>query len=223
MNAEVVLSDGSVMNANAESNSDLWKALKGGSGNSSIVTRFDLTTFPGREIWGGMRASAKTEAKPIIEALVELTDNNHKNPEAAFIINFTYMPKMVPDVVIAHVIVDTEGAENAPVFDSIRNIPELFSDIKKRPVSGIGAEYVLPAGLRFVLTLSPGLDHRILTGLDRNVWFSLTFKNDARVVEKAAELNEKFIAELLKRIALEDLVTQCLFQPLPKVVSDIGK
>ncbi|KAI8229620.1 Bifunctional solanapyrone synthase [Colletotrichum sp. SAR 10_86] len=45
-NFEVVLAGGKVVNANATENSDLWWALKGGSNNFGIVTRFDMNTFP---------------------------------------------------------------------------------------------------------------------------------------------------------------------------------
>lgn len=40
-NFEVVLGNGSIVNANADENADLWKALKGGSGNFGFVTRLD--------------------------------------------------------------------------------------------------------------------------------------------------------------------------------------
>lgn len=41
VNWEIVLANGSVVNANANENSDLWKAQKGGSGNLGFVTRID--------------------------------------------------------------------------------------------------------------------------------------------------------------------------------------
>ncbi|KAK7738314.1 hypothetical protein SLS53_006122 [Cytospora paraplurivora] len=43
---EVVLASGKVVYASATSNRDLWLALKGGSNNFGIITRFDLKTFP---------------------------------------------------------------------------------------------------------------------------------------------------------------------------------
>lgn len=51
---EVVLANGSVVYASASSNRDLWLALKGGSNNFGIVTRFDLATFPQGLMWGGL-------------------------------------------------------------------------------------------------------------------------------------------------------------------------
>jgi FAD/FMN-containing dehydrogenase len=50
---EVVLSDGSIINANANENCDLWKALRGGGNNFGIVTRFNLKTFKQGPFWGG--------------------------------------------------------------------------------------------------------------------------------------------------------------------------
>ncbi|KAJ5920191.1 hypothetical protein N7516_011049 [Penicillium verrucosum] len=44
-NYGVVLANGTVCEANAQHNSDLYWALKGGAFNFGIVTRFDLTTF----------------------------------------------------------------------------------------------------------------------------------------------------------------------------------
>ncbi|KAI0186880.1 hypothetical protein EV127DRAFT_500192 [Xylaria flabelliformis] len=52
-NMQVVLANGTVVNANATSNARLFRALKGGQNNFGVVTRFDLTTYPQSEFWGG--------------------------------------------------------------------------------------------------------------------------------------------------------------------------
>ena len=52
-NFEVVLANSSIVDANAETNPDLYWALKGGSSNFGIITRFDLKTFPVTTIYGG--------------------------------------------------------------------------------------------------------------------------------------------------------------------------
>lgn len=52
-NLEVVLANSTIVNANANENPDLFWALKGGSNNFGIVTRFDIKTFPMREVYGG--------------------------------------------------------------------------------------------------------------------------------------------------------------------------
>ena len=50
---QVVLSSGKIVNANPTTNADLFKALKGGSNNFGIVTRFDLRVVPQGLGWGG--------------------------------------------------------------------------------------------------------------------------------------------------------------------------
>lgn len=53
VNFEVVLASGDIVQANAENNHDLFIALKGGSNNFGIVTKFDLPTFKQGPMWGG--------------------------------------------------------------------------------------------------------------------------------------------------------------------------
>ncbi len=51
---EVVLASGEVVNVTQSSNPDLWLALKGGSNNFGIVTRFDISTYPHKGMLGGV-------------------------------------------------------------------------------------------------------------------------------------------------------------------------
>ncbi|KAI8954529.1 hypothetical protein F4801DRAFT_587346 [Xylaria longipes] len=53
-----------------------------------------------------------------------------------------------------------------------------------------------------------------------NIWFTATFKNDVRIVNKAAELHEAMVDELKVFISDGDFWTQCLFQPLPKLFGE---
>lgn len=50
---EIVLANSDIVYATASSHPDLWLALKGGSNNFGIVTRFDLATRPLGTMWGG--------------------------------------------------------------------------------------------------------------------------------------------------------------------------
>jgi FAD/FMN-containing dehydrogenase len=53
LNYEVVLASGEIVNANVNENSDLWVALRGGSNNFGVITRFDFRIFPQSRFWGG--------------------------------------------------------------------------------------------------------------------------------------------------------------------------
>jgi FAD/FMN-containing dehydrogenase len=144
-NFEVVLADGSVVNANAESHSDLFKALKGGSGNFGIVTRFDMYTFPAKDIWGGIRVAVRGKGDELAQAMVDFTNNNKKNPEDAYIINYTFNPSSSWDAQVAHVVVDTKGVVNAPAFDKVTKIPVIMDDVKTRTMANMANSYLLPS------------------------------------------------------------------------------
>ncbi|KAF9266412.1 hypothetical protein L218DRAFT_858105 [Marasmius fiardii PR-910] len=55
-NYEVVLSDGSIVNASKNKNPDLFWALKFAGTNFGIVTRYDMFTYPSPAIWGAVSA-----------------------------------------------------------------------------------------------------------------------------------------------------------------------
>ena len=58
VNYEIVLADGSLVEANKDHHPDLFWALKGGSSNFGIVTRFDVQTIRSPKIWGGTHTVA---------------------------------------------------------------------------------------------------------------------------------------------------------------------
>ena len=53
LNFELVTGKGEVLQVNKKSYPDLFWALKGGSNNFGIVTRFDLKTYPQGKVFGG--------------------------------------------------------------------------------------------------------------------------------------------------------------------------
>ncbi|KAK4185244.1 bifunctional solanapyrone synthase [Podospora australis] len=77
VNFEVVLSSGQVVQANKDTNKDLWIALRGGGNNLGIVTRYDFRTFEQDLIWGGNVFYFADAFPGQIQALVaELTKPN---------------------------------------------------------------------------------------------------------------------------------------------------
>lgn len=77
---EVVLADGSIQTATQTENPDLFWALKMGSTNYGIVTRFDMATFPLDDIWAGMMYFQIDEALPLLNSLVGFTKKLSEDP-----------------------------------------------------------------------------------------------------------------------------------------------
>lgn len=209
-NFEIVLANGDIVNANVNSHSDLWTALKGGSGNFGIVTRFDLYAFPSHDLWGGIRVATRSEGDRIAQTMVDFTKNNEENPEDAYIINYTFGPDS-PNVLVAHVIVDTKGTSDAPAFTEIQKIPVVLEDVKKRSMANMADSYLLPAQKQYV-HYHPNI---CFTEQVRQVWFTQTFKSDVEVIKKAAMMHDDLVDELRGLIPPGNFTTQCLFQPMP--------
>ena len=87
VNYQVVLADHSIVNANASSHPDLFWALKGGSNNFGIVTRFDCATFPVTRVFGGLVAYDTPSMPKYIEAIADFVTpgGGFDDPDAAIV------------------------------------------------------------------------------------------------------------------------------------------
>ncbi|KAJ4365369.1 hypothetical protein N0V95_000516 [Ascochyta clinopodiicola] len=196
-NFEVVLASGDVINANASNNTDLFQVLKGGSGsNFGIVTRFDVQAFKAGDLWGGTVVYPKSVGQQHIEAYHAWTDNVNNYPEGSSIIFWSYLPDM-GDIMILAAYEDTAGNAAAPGFDQFLAIPDaIASTLRIASHKELTDELEQPTGYR-------------------DIWYTLTFKNDVRIYQKIVELHEQFVNEWKTESSDPDFITQCMFQAIP--------
>ena len=71
---ELVTAQGNILEVNSHSHSDLFWALKGGSGNFGFVTRLDLALYPLIEIYGGNFLTDASGTEALINASVAYAD-----------------------------------------------------------------------------------------------------------------------------------------------------
>ncbi|KAL8681984.1 MAG: hypothetical protein Q9186_001926 [Xanthomendoza sp. 1 TL-2023] len=90
VNYELVLPFGKVVNVNASSSPDLFKALKGGSNNFGVVTRFDMKSFESGPFWGGEVTYPITTMPQQVAAFVSLAGAKPYDEYAALIHNYAY-------------------------------------------------------------------------------------------------------------------------------------
>ncbi|KAI1079798.1 hypothetical protein F5B20DRAFT_542436 [Whalleya microplaca] len=197
-NFEVVLSNGDIINANPQENADLFRVLKGGSGNFGIVTKIDIQVFEASNLWGGVVLYPFSTADQHIEAYVDWINNVENYPDGSSILIWTYSPK-VEDIVIFAAYEDTTGAVSPPGFDKFMEIPHaITSTLRVDSLLNLTTELNMPAGYR-------------------DIWSTATFKNDARVYHKANELHSRFVAEWKAQSPDGDFITQLVFQALPTI------
>ncbi|KAI1264929.1 6-hydroxy-D-nicotine oxidase [Xylariaceae sp. FL1019] len=92
-NFEVVLGNSAIVNANANTNSDLWKALKGGGTNFGIVTRFDIQTHPLIKTKYAVHVYDPVDYENILKATVQVQESMEDDPKIGLFVSF--QPKAV--------------------------------------------------------------------------------------------------------------------------------
>jgi hypothetical protein len=128
-NFEVVLANGDIVDANAGENSDLFAALKGGSNNFGIVTRFDLKTFQLGQFWGGNIYYFGSKTPQLLDAFTAFVINPNFDTKAALIVTTIYASTagFITSCNFAY----TSAIQNPPVFVNFtNNIPYIESDAR---------------------------------------------------------------------------------------------
>ncbi|KAL8786217.1 MAG: hypothetical protein Q9213_002906 [Squamulea squamosa] len=87
---DIILASGDLVSANESSNPDLWVALRGGSNNFGVVTRFHLRTFPQAPFYGGQVFYQIDTAPEQIAAFAEFAGADDFDENASLITSFSY-------------------------------------------------------------------------------------------------------------------------------------
>ena len=139
VNYEIVLAGGRIVNANEYENSDLWIALKGGSNNFGVVTRFDLRTFQQGLFWGGVIQYPLTTAAEQISAFVDFSSSADYDIYGSLIQSFAYTAQFGSG--ITNSIKYTKPVINPPTFQPFTAIePQLTSTMRISNLSDFAQE-----------------------------------------------------------------------------------
>ncbi|KAI1871137.1 hypothetical protein JX265_006177 [Neoarthrinium moseri] len=198
INFEVVLASGDIVNANKENNSDLYKALKGGSCNFGVVTRVDMQVIEARNLWGGQVIYPLSTTEDHIAAYVNWVDNIPSYVQGSAVTFWAYSPA-AGDIVVSSALHDTTGTVRAPAYKEFLSIAPQISDTLRTD-----------SHLNMTVELEEPLGYR-------QVWITLTGKNDARFIRKAVEAQSSFI-ESWKASQDADFLNYITFQAMPTVL-----
>ncbi|KFA77966.1 hypothetical protein S40288_07713 [Stachybotrys chartarum IBT 40288] len=145
MGFQVVLANGTIVEATADENPDLWRALKGGGSNFGIVTRFDLETIPAHELLAhGESIVDSSYSDEVFDALADFTDHSQEHPEDAMFALLTHSPGS--EILALITCANTLGNLNSKSFDRINKIPTIVSTWERKSHATIAREGQLPAG-----------------------------------------------------------------------------
>ncbi|KAI9659174.1 MAG: hypothetical protein M1831_003756 [Alyxoria varia] len=196
---EVVLANGTVMNATPSSNRDLWLALKGGSNNFGIVTRLVTRTFTQGKIWGGYLYQPIWKAPQAIEAFQRFGDMTEYDEYAAGPIFAVGYKSQIRTTAIANFIIYTKPQKFPECFKPFTSIFRLWSTLKVRTISDATQE----------------LDAMAPTGL-RQFQVTTTIQNDLATLKAASDLYRSSNNKLKH---VKGLTSSIVFQPLPPAIT----
>lgn len=196
---QVVLADGSIVTAKVGDHEDLFRVLKGGSNNFGIVTRFVMKTKPIGPVWGGLALRPVDCLPAAAKALESFTARIQEDPDSTTIFVAGHQPRFGGDAIMT-LCFNAAGVEKPKAFNGFFSLPELFSDYKTGKITDLTPYSVLPASYY-------------------NIWYTLSFKNDTSIIQKASELQYVLAKELKEKVTDGDFTSHCAFQPIPSLYS----
>jgi hypothetical protein len=138
-------------------NSDLWVALKGGSANFGLVTKFDMYAIPypdatKPQIWGGNYIYDTSAGPAVIDAFVDFTNNIASDENSTSIIYWAYLPAY-GGMILNAAVENTLAIADAPAFDGYKNVTGITADttvVDDMAAITLALGSGQPAGLRYV-------------------------------------------------------------------------
>ncbi|KAI3321032.1 FAD-binding domain-containing protein [Xylariaceae sp. AK1471] len=205
VNFEVVLANGTIINANQTNNADLWQALKGGSSNFGIVTRFDMEALPAPDLLRDIRFLNFNYSYAMVDAVVGFANSNESIADDAFFTFFSHDTADSPEIFAAAVHVNTQGiTNNTTPFDEVKALPAFYNSTTIENIA------------------EAAFASRVQSGT-WNYGLTFTFNNDPRIARLCVDLHTELVKSLSGLMAPEDFFTQMFLQPLPSYRWPIGK
>ena len=209
INYEIVLASNSIINASTTSNPDLWRALKGGSNNFGIVTRFTVRNFPHTKIWSGFLYLPSFQANKVLLAFHEHVNKVESNDRsiacddhaAGPIACFTYLQQLGIQAISVNLIYTKlpESETEWPVCwssTSFKSLWRFWSTCKVRTLSSATDE--------LNVLNPPGR---------RQIWGTTTVKNDLATLTAAHAIYKDGIASI-RPFNVKGLSWTLVIQPL---------
>lgn len=197
---QVVLASGEIVDANADDHPDLFQALKGGSNNFGVVTRFDLYAFEQGPLWGGIILYSGETLPQQIAGFVRFTDGLAQDPYASLIVFQTYSSATNLTVIANSYIYTKPEPYPAPFRDLTAIKPELSGTLG---ISNLSAQTTA--------------DTSATPATGRGFQGTLTFANDAEVIARSYAISAARLEPVKGR---RNMTWSTVVQPIPRLYSD---
>ena len=218
-NFELVLGNGTITNANAKANPDLFKALKGGGGgNYGLVTRFDFYPFPSGDLWGGIAYYDYASTMPkVYKPFVDFTNNIATDPFGSLIVFWQYNAAS-NSTILLNLYEYTGNATARPYYQSIdppganNPVPAPFTNFTYTKLGKPIQENLRIASLYNFTTELNG------PAGERQIYSSIIFKATTPILTEVDAIIQRVLA---RGFANAPYVTaEAQYQPIPRVFTE---
>ena len=139
----MVLASGELVNANATSRPDLFRALKGGGNNFGVVTRFDFTTIFQGPISDSNFVQVISNREAVFKAFANIAGAPEYDPNASIVTSLVFNATSKVWITSSAAIY-TKPILNPPVYQELRAIPSIVNNSKITNLSTLAAEKPTP-------------------------------------------------------------------------------
>jgi len=197
LRAEVVLADGSIVEASEKSNSDLFWAIRGAGQCFGVVTKFTFRVHEQKNsIWSGQMVFSAAEH---LDAIVDFANGlvASGNPDAAMLMGITAPPFVRGPAAVVTAFFNGPKKEGEAIFEPLLRLNPIKNNCDERPyetMNGImnhavdyggrkvsqGASFVLPLRADFIRELTEELSflHEEIPVTRRSILLFEFYHND---------------------------------------------
>ncbi|KAI4227676.1 MAG: hypothetical protein L6R36_002228 [Xanthoria steineri] len=208
---EVVLGNGTVVEATNTTNADLFTALKGSQNNLGIITKFDFVAFEQSDLWGGTAVYGKQTVPDQIQAFYEFTKNLKDDPYGSLIFIWSYFPKIPNEA--DRITITNLYEYTANLTGPVTTYPPPFKGFA--PDSPIGPPTANTLRVANLSSLTGELNSPPELS---NLYATLTMTNNVTILNEMARIMSEEIEYYKNDPFLE--YGSILLQPLPRLFTD---
>lgn len=168
---QVVLSDGTVADANEDENQDLFFALRGGGNSFGVVTRIDFETYEQGLLWSASLICDTSVLDANIKEFVRLSAADDCDPKASLLLTFAYISSM-NRTAIANTLLYTDAVENPPIYKNLTKLPALqvTTGLKNMTTLSVESEAMVPKGARSLYRTQTIISNEAMLQAVHRVW-----------------------------------------------------
>ena len=170
VNYEIILASGEIAQVNETSFPDLSLALKGGSNNFGVVTRFELPFFPQGKMWGGAIYCSPSAFTHLVQAFCDFAASPSPDEQAHVIIATSSHAGQETGVSNIYHSTPVAAPPSLAPFSAIQ--PQIFNSLRQDSLLGFAEEqsaFSTDGARQLYFTTSIRLDVQLMLDI-RELW-----------------------------------------------------